>query len=85
MAKTKQNPPIAFEPALKELEGLVEKMEKGETTLEQSLSDFERGIELVRLCQSALENAEQKVQILLEKNKQAKPQAFEADKTSDNS
>lgn len=57
-----------FEAALAELEQLVETMEQGDLTLEQSLKDFERGIQLTRSCQKALSEAEQKVQILLEKN-----------------
>ena len=52
-----------FEAALKELEGLVERMEKGELPLEESLQKFERGIELTRSCQKALQEAEQKVQV----------------------
>ena len=59
---------LDFESALRELETLVERMEKGELSLEDSLKDFERGIALVRSCQAALSEAEQKVQILLEKN-----------------
>ena len=55
-----------FEKALKELESLVEKMEKGDLGLEESLKHFERGIALTRACQKALSDAEQKVQILLE-------------------
>ena len=57
-----------FETALDELEALVERMEQGESGLEDSLKDFERGIELTRACQSALQEAEQKVQILLQKD-----------------
>lgn len=56
-----------FEGALRELEGLVERMEKGEMCLEEALQSFERGIQLTRSCQKALSDAEQKVQILLEK------------------
>ena len=69
MAKKKV--PIDFESALKELESLVEKMEQGDIRLEDSLQHFERGIELTRHCQQALQEAEQKVQILLEKNGRA--------------
>ena len=69
MAKKKV--PIDFESALKELESLVEKMEQGDIRLEDSLQYFERGIELTRHCQQALQEAEQKVQILLEKNGRA--------------
>lgn len=59
---------LDFEQALKELETLVEKLENGELSLEESLKHFERGVTLTRICQSALENAEQKVQILTEKS-----------------
>jgi len=60
-----------FESALAELETLVDRMEQGETSLEASLQDFERGIELTRACQAALQEAEQKVQILLDKDAEA--------------
>lgn len=59
-----------FESALEELEKLVEKMEHGESSLEESLIDFERGVVLTRQCQESLKSAEQKVQILLEQNGQ---------------
>lgn len=59
--------PVDFEQALGELEQLVERMERGDLSLEQSLKDFERGIALTRTCQKALEEAEQKVRILVEK------------------
>ncbi len=62
---------IDFESSLDELEGLVERMEQGDSSLEDSLKDFERGIELTRNCQTALTEAEQKVQILLQKNGEA--------------
>lgn len=53
-----------FEKALNELEELVRKLEQGELSLEQSLTAFERGVKLTRECQSALRNAEQRVQQL---------------------
>ncbi len=59
-----------FEKALQELETLVERMEHGDLSLEQSLKDFERGIELTRACQGALKEAEQKVRILVERDGQ---------------
>jgi exodeoxyribonuclease VII small subunit len=62
---------IDFEKSLAELENLVARMEKGDSSLEDSLKDFERGIELTRNCQTALTEAEQKVQILLKKNGKA--------------
>ena len=61
---TKKSQPIDFEAAMGELEQLVETMEQGDISLENSLKHFERGIELTRTCQTALQEAEQKVQIL---------------------
>lgn len=66
-----------FETALAELTTLVDLMEQGGLTLEQSLENFERGIFLVRNCQTALQSAEQKVQLLMEKNGQLTPAAYE--------
>ena len=64
MAKKEQK--FDFEKALAELEKLVETMEAGEMSLEDSLKQFERGVALTRSCQKALAVAEQKVQILLQ-------------------
>lgn len=66
-----------FEQALHELEGIVERMEKGDLSLEESLQQFERGVNLSRSCQQSLQAAEQKVQILLQKNANAAPSDFE--------
>lgn len=62
----KESGEFDFEKALKELETLVEKMEQGDLTLEESLKQFERGVSLTRACQKALADAEQKVQILVD-------------------
>ena len=66
-----------FESALSELEKLVERMEQGELSLEQSLKDFERGVELTRFCQTSLKEAEQKVKILSEKGGNSTLETFE--------
>lgn len=58
--------PARFEQALHELEQLVEQLEQGDLTLEQSLAQFERGVSLARECRDSLNAAEQKVQLLLE-------------------
>lgn len=68
-----------FEKSLAELEALVERMEQGDQTLEQSLKDFERGVALTRSCQQALKSAEQKVEQLLEQNGQEELVPFEPD------
>lgn len=53
-----------FETALADLEILVQRMESGELSLEDSLQEFERGVKLTRLCQEALKAAEQRVKLL---------------------
>ena len=59
------SPPVAdFETSLVALEQLVEKMEHGEMSLEESLAAYERGVGLYRRCQSALEQAELRVRLL---------------------
>src|SRR3569832_2704118 len=75
----KKQPTLPFEVARKELEALVEKMEHGERSLEESLRYFERGVALTRHCQQALQEAEQKVEILLEKGEQTDIQPFADD------
>ncbi|OGT40079.1 MAG: exodeoxyribonuclease VII small subunit [Gammaproteobacteria bacterium RIFCSPHIGHO2_12_FULL_38_14] len=59
-----------LELSLAEITGLIDKMEHGKLTLEQSLDHFERGITLIKHCQKILEKAEQKVQILVQNNNQ---------------
>lgn len=66
-----------LEQSLDKLEALVERMESGEMTLEESLAAFEQGVTLTRECQQALTQAEQKVRILLEQDAQAEPVPFE--------
>ncbi|TYT27366.1 exodeoxyribonuclease VII small subunit [Luteimonas viscosa] len=57
--------PVAdFETSLDQLEQLVEKMEHGEMSLEESLAAYERGVGLYRRCQQALEQAELRVRLL---------------------
>lgn len=54
-----------FEKKLSRLEEIVNSMEKGELSLEDSLKAFEEGVKLSRECQSQLSEAEQKVKVLL--------------------
>ncbi|GAA4866685.1 exodeoxyribonuclease VII small subunit [Luteimonas vadosa] len=64
-ATPKDSSPVAdFEASLDALETLVEKMEHGEMTLEESLAAYERGVGLYRRCQQALEQAELRVKLL---------------------
>lgn len=55
---------IKFEDALTRLEEIVEKLEEGDLPLEESLSAFEEGIKLSRVCAKLLNEAERKVEIL---------------------
>ncbi len=54
-----------FESKMEALETLVERLESGELSLDDAMKTFEQGIKLTRECQSALDAAEQKVQVLL--------------------
>ena len=60
---------INLEQSLKDLESLVTELETGELPLEEAMKKFENGIKLTRVCQTALKEAEQKVEILLNDNK----------------
>lgn len=73
----------SLEESLGEITTLIEKMENGELTLEQSLSDFERGITLIKHCQKVLSEAEQKVQILIQQNQQEELTTYGDDEDGD--
>jgi exodeoxyribonuclease VII small subunit len=70
---------VDFEASLEELEGLVERMEEGELSLEESLKTYERGIALSRACQKSLDTAEQRIQILSEKDGADETRSFQPD------
>lgn len=57
-------PPKSFESALAELESLVQTMESGKLALEESLASYQRGAELLRFCQSRLDDADQRIRVL---------------------
>ena len=67
---------ISFEQSLEELESLVEKLEKGQLTLDESLGLFERGMKLARICNQKLSKAERKIEILIEENGNLKTETF---------
>ena len=56
---------IKFEDALSRLESIVEKLEQGELSLEESLAAFEEGIRLSRICSKRLDEAEKKIEVLI--------------------
>ena len=55
-----------FEKSMAELEKIVDSLEKGEVTLEESLALFEKGVKLSKTCQSILDKAEKKVSVLVQ-------------------
>lgn len=57
---------LTFEEALKKLAAIIEKMEKDEPSLEESLRHFEEGMKLARHCRKLLTDAEQKVEMILQ-------------------
>ncbi|HIH45057.1 MAG TPA: exodeoxyribonuclease VII small subunit [Candidatus Methanoperedenaceae archaeon] len=67
---------LTYEQALEELERIVAELEEGQLPLEDSLSKFERGIALVRLCDQKLKTAEMKVEKLIEEQGSLKTEPF---------
>jgi len=75
---TDESPVADFEQSLDALEQLVDKMEHGEMSLEDSLAAYERGVGLYRRCQSALEQAELRVRLLSDPQDPTSGQPFAA-------
>jgi len=72
---------LNFEKALTDLEGIVEKLEKGELSLNESLGLFERGVKLARFLREELAKAEKKVEILLRDEKgEIRAEPFDLDR-----
>ena len=65
-AEDKFEVPASFEGRIERLEEIVQQLEEGEAPLEMSLLLFEEGIQLAKVCQVQLEEAKQRVQVLLE-------------------
>ncbi len=68
---------MSFEDKLQELEKIVEKLENGQLSLDESLGLFEKGIKLVRECDTNLKCARQKVEKLIEENNDVRSEPFE--------
>lgn len=75
MVKEKKS--IDFEQQLASLEAVVESLEAGELSLEESLKSFEQGIAMARDCQAALKKAEQKVEVLMRQGDKLVGKPFE--------
>lgn len=77
MSTKKKN--IDLEKSLTDLEDLVEELESGDLPLEKAMKKFEDGIKLTRACQTALKEAEQKIEILLKSADGDELEDFEVD------
>jgi exodeoxyribonuclease VII small subunit len=75
---TKETELPDFEKALEELESLVEQLESGELSLDQSLQRFKRGVELTRHCQGVLDKAQQTVEQLLQPDDESSAVPFDS-------
>ena len=75
---TKDKKSVDFEQQLESLETLVESLESGDLSLEDSLKSFETGIKVARECQQALKAAEQKVELLMRQGDELVSQPFES-------
>jgi exodeoxyribonuclease VII small subunit len=79
---SKDKKAVDFEQQLASLEGLVNSLESGELSLEESLKSFEQGIKVARDCQAALKSAEQKVEVLMRQGDELASQPFEDNELS---
>lgn len=75
MSKSEESLPD-FEKALAELESLVDKLESGQLSLDESLARFKRGVELTRQCQAVLDRAQQSVDQLLNPDDESSAEPF---------
>lgn len=77
MSREKKN----FEEAISELERIVEELEKGEVSLDQSIEMFQKGVELSKYCSKRLDEIEKKITVLIEDDKgEIKEELFQAGK-----
>ena len=67
-----------FENQMEELEKIVSELEKGDLSLEDSLTKFEEGMKISKECSNLLEDAEKRITIILEKNGELKEEEFSA-------
>lgn len=68
---------MSFEESLRQLEFIVEELEKGDLPLEEALKLFEKGVELARFCHNKLDEVKRKVEILVKEGEQLIPRPFE--------
>ena len=66
----------SFEDALAKLEDITQELEEGELSLEDALKHFDEGVKLAEYCNTKLNSAQRKVEILLKKDDSLEPVAF---------
>ena len=74
---------ISFEEALKELESIVQKLESGQVKLEEAVSAYEKGVQMQKICEEKLKEAQMKVEKLV-LDKQGEPVSSEPLDTTEN-
>lgn len=67
---------LPFEEAMKQLEAVATKLEKGDLNLDESVATFEEGMKLSKKCSELLENAEKRITILLKNGDEVKEENF---------
>ena len=83
MAAPKKKPIADFEKSLAELEKIVKRMEQGDQSLDDTIQDFERGMVLSELCRKGLDEAQQKVEMLIKKHGDYRLEIFYNDSATD--
>jgi exodeoxyribonuclease VII small subunit len=84
MADTKaeeQYQELSFEQALSRLEAIVKAMESGDLPLEQAISEFQEGMQLARICREKLDQAEQKIEMLVSEAGTLTKKPFQAEES----
>ena len=83
MARKAVEPTLDFETTLTRLEAIVTRLENGDLPLEEALKEFENGVQLAKLGQERLQQAEQRIQILLQKNATAELADYRSEHADD--
>ena len=83
MARKAVEPTLDFETTLTQLEAIVTRLENGDLPLEKALKEFENGVQLAKLGQDRLQQAEQRIQILLQKNATAELTDYRSENADD--
>ncbi len=84
MSVPKKKPIADFEKSLAELENIVKRMEQGDQSLDDTIKDFERGMKLSELCREGLDEAQQKVEMLVKKHGNYKLEMIDNESDTDN-